>query len=204
MKNKRIRIVMIIILTLTVIRIVTLQNSYAFYESKNEIEIIDTKVGKMSPKELDKDYDVNVVLYEQGEDNKEYYRVVKNVPVLGYVINKEKSNCDNGKYTINNDGSVKIELVSEEVKKIVCKIYYEKVEGSDIKVYALEEDANGTIEYGNKKYKIVNKIPDSNSYTYIESECEQGSKINYQDNQFIINTNKEDICRSYFDKKNIW
>ena len=214
-KEKVIIISLIVIVMITIISKV-IKNSYAYYGTNEELEILRATIGDFTSSEktpmLDKGYDVNIIFYMQEQSNDYQYRVVQNIPVVGYKVNEKKSNCkpddvNYSDYEITSDGILTLKVKENTPKQIVCRIYYIKDGNSDIVTYALVEDENGTMKDpngGEKKYKVVNSIPDTN-YQYVKSSCSNQDVqtdviYNESNKDFEIKTTGPNICYAYFDK----
>ena len=212
-KKKVIIISLIVIVMITVISKV-IKNTYAYYGNNNELPLINTTIGNFAVEELSKEklkYDIDIVLYMEDAETKYRYHIVQNTPVMGYEVNKEKSECNPkdasySNYTIKDDGTIVINVSEKIPNKIVCKIYYDKKKNADIITYALVEDAKGYKEYNGKKYIVVNSIPSEEEYTYDTSICLDDNVITsviYDSNtkSFNYTTNGMNTCYAYFNKK---
>ena len=212
-KEKVIIISLIVIVMITVISKV-IKNSYAYYGNSNELEIMKATIGDFAVEELSQEklkYDIDLVLYMEDAETKYRYHIVQNTPVMGYEVNKEKSECNPkdasySNYTIKDDGTIVINVSEEIPNKIVCKIYYDKIKSADIITYALVEDEKGYKEYNGKKYIVVNSIPSEEEYTYDTSRCLDNNittSVIYDTNtkSFNYTTDGMNTCYAYFNKK---
>ena len=216
-KDKQLKIIAIVFLTAIIGRIVslTLKESYAYYGNSNELKIMEATIGDFSKVEetemLKGNYDISVILYMKEQDYNNIYRIVQNIPIVGYKVNEKKSNCtpssatyDTNNYKINDKGEITLKVKENNPNKVVCQIYYVKDGNSDIVTYALVEDEKGTMTYNSKKYKVVNSIPES-GYIYKESRCANENiqtQVIYDEElkEFKFKTNGANVCYAYFDK----
>ena len=219
LKNKKIIITSLISVIIVFILLITLKDSYAYYGTSNELEIMKATIGnfagdgeKVEEGSIEKSTDVNVIFYAQTPNSKNKYVETKEIPVTNYVINEEASNCypkDNiegttyDNYTINSEGLIDIEVKENKPNQIVCRIYYdyENKNKLDVIVYAYLQDEKGTKKYNNNNYKIINTIPDN--VTFIEFNCnnkEIDTTIAYAENTLDIKSSGPNICQAYFRK----
>ena len=207
-------IILSLLLFLSLIRLV-LKDTHAFYNSQSDsIPIFKAKIGDFtgegeSVKEgpIDKNTDVNIIFYMQMPDNPNKYKESKYVPASGYKVNEKDSNCypTSGEITYSNykileDGTVHLEYKETKPTQVVCRIYYDKDELSDVIIYAYLEDANGDKKYNNKTYKLVNQV--ESNYTLVAKECKNNKATFSYDNTtgFKILTDGPDTCYAYFRK----
>ncbi len=192
----------------------TLKNSYAYYGTSNELEIMKTTIGnfagdgeivKNGP--IEKSTDVNVIFYAQTPTTKNRYKETKIIPVTNYQINEELSNCyvsdGTSKYTIDEDGTIDIDITESKPNQIVCRMYYDYVNENnlDVIVYAYMQDINGTKSYNNNKYKLVNNIPDNSTLDgFTCNNKSVSTNITYVDNNIVIDSSGPNICQVYFRK----
>ena len=212
--NKTI-LVIVCILGIACLMKMLFKDSYAYYGNSNELKIMEATIGDFSKVEetemLKGNYDISVILYMKEQDYNNIYRIVQNIPIVGYKVNEKKSNCtpssatyDTNDYKINDKGEITLRVKENNPNKVVCQIYYVKDGNSDIVTYALVEDEKGTMTYNSKKYKVVNSIPES-GYIYKESRCTNENiqtQVIYDENlkEFNFKTNGANVCYAYFDK----
>ena len=212
--NKTI-LVIVCILGIACLMKMLFKDSYAYYGNSNELKIMEATIGDFSKVEetemLKGNYDISVILYMKEQDYNNIYRIVQNIPIVGYKVNEKKSNCtpssatyDTNDYKINDKGEITLRVKENNPNKVVCQIYYVKDGNSDIVTYALVEDGKGTMTYNSKKYKVVNSIPES-GYIYKESRCTNETvetQVIYDENlkEFKFKTNGANVCYAYFDK----
>ena len=212
--NEKIVIISLIVIVMITVISKVIKNTYAYYGNSNELEIMKATIGDFAVEELPKEklkYDIDLVLYMEDAETKYRYHIVQNIPVMGYEVNKEKSECNPkdasySNYTIKSDGTIVINVSENIPNKIVCKIYYDKKKNADIITYALVEDEKGYKEYNGKKYRILNSIPSEEEYTYDTSICLDDNvttKVIYDTNtkSFNYTTNGMNTCYAYFNKK---
>ncbi len=200
--------------------LLVIKDTHAYYNYEMEpVPIFTSKVGnfagegesvKTGPLK-DKNTDVNIIFYTQMPDDAKKYMVSKYLPVNGYKVNEEASNCYPAtggdalynSYTIDEEGNLVINYTESKPNQVVCRIYYNRDKLSDVIIYAYVEDANGEREYNEKKYKLVNTI--DSTYTKMSSyECKSKiSKTTFTydaTNGFTITSSGPDTCYAYFNK----
>ncbi len=221
LKNVRYKkeIIAIIVILFLIIAVVTIKNTYAFYNYETApVPIFTSKVGNFASEgesvktgPIEGDTDVNIIFYMQMPDNPDKYKESKYVPASGYKVNDKVSNCYPDKnagdpvynsYTIKEDGTVSIEYKEMKPLQVTCRIYYDKDMLSDVIIYAYLKDVNGDRNYKNDKYKLINKV--ESNYSMIDYECKNGSKtidnkLTYDANGFRIETDKPVTCYAYFE-----
>ena len=191
-----------------------IKSTYAYYGDTNELKIMSATVGDFAIEELSQEklkYDIDIVLYMEDAEIKTRYHIVQNTPVMGYEVNKEKSECNPkdanySNYSIKSDGTIVINVSENVPNKIVCKMYYDKIKSADIIIYALVEDEKGYKEYNGKKYIVVNSIPSEDKYEYNTSKCLNSNVTtnviyNQETKSFNYTTNGMNTCYAYFNKK---
>ena len=221
LKNKKVIVVSstLLIMTIIVLLTITIKDSYAYYGTSNELEIMKATIGNfagdgelVNDGPIEKSTDVNVIFYAQTPNSKNKYVETKEIPITNYVINEEVSNCypkDNiegteyNSYTINSEGLIDIEVKENKPNQIVCRIYYdyENKNNLDVIVYAYLQDEKGTKKYNNNNYKIINTIPDN--VTFIGFTCNNKdikTNITYEENILDIKSSGPNICQAYFRK----
>lgn len=177
--------------------IVGIQVSHAFYNVSDAISILTNKVGDFDLG----DGDINVMIYRENDDGK-FVRSYS-VPAIGYKYNSTLTTCtipcdtnasSNCHYSFNNST---IELNSKE--KVTCKFYFEKEASSDVNVYVLREDVNGTHTYNSKNYSIVNGVP-AYGYEYTNYTCDSAATLTYnaETKKFNVETTGKNTCYAYF------
>lgn len=175
-----------------------IQVGYAFYNKSDAISILSNKVGDFDIG----DGDINALIYKENDDGK----FVRNhsIPAAGYKYDANLTTCtipcdtntsSSCHYSYNQ--TTGIELVSKE--KVTCKFYFKKVADSDITVYILKEDANGTHAYNSKKYTIMDGVP-AFGYTYSSYKCDNAATLTYnsETKKFKIETSGKNTCYAYF------
>ena len=220
-KNSKVKneIIAITVIVFLITVVATLRGTHAYYNSQTDpIPIFNTKVGdftgegesvKSGP--IDKNTDVNIIFYMQMPDKPNKYKESKYVPASGYKVNEKASNCypatggdatylDNKYYTIKEDGTVHIEYTESKPTQVVCRIYYDRNELSDVIIYVYLEDSSGNKKYNNKTYKLVNQV--ESNYTLVAQECKNKKATFTYDSTtgFKILTSGPDTCYAYFRK----
>ena len=215
----RILLGIFILIIITLISIV-IKDTHAFYNYEMApVPIFTSKVGNFAGEGesvktgplTDKNTDVNIIFYTQMPDNKDKYMVNKYLPVTGYEVNSDKSNCypaEGGdvlynSYTIDGEGNLVISYTESKPTQVVCRIYYDRDKLSDVIIYAYVEDENGDRKYNDKTYKLVNTL--DSSYTQMSSyECKsKTSKTTFTydtTDGFTITSTGPDTCYAYFNK----
>ncbi len=196
-------------------------DTHAFYNYESGwTPIFTSKVGnfagegesvKQGPL-TDKNTDVNIIFYTQMPDNANKYMISKYLPVTGYKVNNEKSNCypakgteatykDNIYYTIQSDGTVYVEYSETKPTQVVCRLYYDRDKLSDVIIYAYIEDSTGDRKYEDKTYKLNNQVP--SGYNMTSYKCNSktaNTSFNYDSNGFTVTSSGPDTCYAYFSK----
>ena len=198
---------------------VAINKTHAFYNYEMEpVPIFTSKVGNFAGEGetvkdgplSNKSTDVNVIWYTQMPDNPKKYKENKEVPVTGFNLNQDISNCypkDNEEgttynpdYTISEDGTVDITVSETKPNQIVCRLYYDRDKISDVIVYAYIQDTSGDREYEGNKYKMSSTIPTGKEY--LGSKCSNekvATNIGYNDTDgFTIDTDGPNTCYAYF------
>ncbi len=220
-KEHKSLIIIALVIIIQVIWLISSHNSYAYYSSNNEIPILSTKIGnfaKSSGEGLPSKVagaDLNVQIYLQDRTDSKKYNLSTNIPVYGYHLNEEMSNCTPSKeeltysnYSLEN-GIIKFTVQDEGgklgPKQVVCHIYYDKDFNTDITVYVLVEDEEfGVEEYKDKHYRFVNSSADLSSYSYLEAKCSSNDGITitgYENGKFSFKAGKPNTCYAYFVKE---
>ena len=204
----------IIIFILLAIIVIAIKGTHAFYNNSATIPFINATVGNFLNKtegNIDKPSDINVLIYMQTQDDENHYLLLDSMPlpIYGYKLNKEKSNCIPNKdiatysdYSINNDGTINLTTTMDKPYQLVCRIYYDKTIDSDLVIYALVEDSEyGTELYNDKRYRFTANIPDNSDYTYNNIKCLNEVNVIYNDETGLnFTANEPNVCYAYFDK----
>ncbi len=221
LENKKIFIlitILSIVVFITLYKLV-MKETHAYYNYEMEpVPIFTGKVGNFagegeSVKDgplSNKSTDVNVIWYTQMPDNPKKYKENKEVPVTGFNLNQDISNCypkDNEEgttynpdYTISEDGTIDVTVSETKPNQIVCRLYYDRDKISDVIVYAYIQDASGDREYEGNKYKMSSTIPTGKTYVgYKCSNASVATNIGYTDTDgFTIDTDGPNTCYAYF------
>ncbi len=222
-RNIMLILILILIVSFTIWGIA---GTHAFYEKNYEILILSGKIGNFASKTSGEgipegraisDLVVQIYLQDQSDDKK--YNLVTHMPVFGYELDEELSNCNPDKNTLNyTDYSLKDGKITFSVqdtngtngpKQVICHIYYKRSSNANITVYALLEDNEyGIHEHDGKMYRFVESNSNlsaliSSNYTYNSATCvNPGTNITgYTDNKFIFTTDNPNTCYVYFNKK---
>ncbi len=196
----------------------TILDTHAYYNYEMvPVPIFTSKVGNFagegeSVKDgplTDKETDVNIIFYTQMPDNAKKYMISKYLPVTGYKVNEDVSNCypaagseaTYNSYTITSDGYVSIEYEETKPTQVVCRIYYDRDKLSDVIIYAYIEDSTGDRKYEDKTYKLNNSVP--NGYSMTTYECKSktaNTSFTYDSSCFTVTSAGPDTCYAYFSK----
>lgn len=193
-KNKEFRkkyIVIGLVLILNVL-LINIFFTFAYYEKKDAIPILQATVGDF---ELNKsDYSLLVYIEDATATGigSGTYHLTYAIPSYGYTYSG---------YSCKNNSTLLYDEVTKETtvtitQKESCSIYFNLSNTLDLSIKVMvEEKANSN------KYKISNTIPD-NDYTYTRYECMNGGSIDYDaaSKKFTMNTNKKEYCFAYFNK----
>ena len=200
-------------------------HAYYNYES-GWIPIFTGKVGnfagsgesvKQGP--VNEESDVNVIFYTQVSSDTKKYKERKFMPIGGYVLNSEASNCYPAKgnevtydgdsyYKVNEDGSISIKYTETKPTQVTCRLYYDidtsnnnNIDG-DISVYAFIKDTNGLKEYNGGKYKFTSIVDKTWNLDGHECDFENNiTKFDYtSDVGFSISSVGPNVCFAYFSK----
>ena len=209
-----------IIVFITIFKVI-IKETHAYYNyDSGWVPIFTGKVGNFSGKgdssPLNRNTDINVMYYVQDITNPKQYTIMIGPPIeySDYALDGEKSNCipketTGAKYPVhtidNATGEVKISITQSSAHQVVCRIYYSYKNGlkDGIILFALQEDNNGNVIHGDKKYKVVTDIPTS-GYNYQNYECTNKdvvTEVSYDvTNGFKYKTTKPNVCYAYFNK----
>lgn len=204
MNNLRNRKIFIISCFTILLLILSVTFANAYYNSGSEIGILASLVGDFDTG----DGDVNMMFYKQSGND--YVRTFA-VPAMGYTFDDTKTRCtlecSNSDPTAScyysyNSNNKSFTLNSED--KVTCKFYFNETYSSDINIYVLKEDDDGTYEYNLKKYSLAENIP---AYGFVYTNhyaCDNNSTLTYDSNtkSFMVETTQKDNCYVYFDKDN--
>ena len=151
--------------------------------------------------------DINLYFMVYNNRTKDY-ELKSNLPDGIYTFDTEKSYCKNGA-AISYDGS---NVVVEAQRKESCYAYFNPTqetmgnvpENADILINMYKESIYGTIEKTTngttKKYERVKVIPGGNyEYNSDISACENGSSLEYENGEIIVDAGAKDVCDVYFD-----
>ncbi len=221
-KEHKSLLVIALLILVEIIWLISSADSYAFYGTTDELEILRATIGNFAKKSEDlptnaKEADLNIQLYLQDQADSEKYNLVNNMPTYGYHLNEEMSNCTPSqgelKYTNYSitDGKIKFTVQDENgskgPKQIVCHIYYDKDFHSDITIYVLVEDEEyGIKEFNNKHYRFLGSVDDittaTSGYTYNSAECsnKEAQIKGFSNGKFNFQSNKPTVCYAYFNK----
>lgn len=204
-----------IVLLVTIILILGIKSTYAYYHKTDSFGILSGLVGNFN----NIDGDINVIIYK--ENNNGEYSMIYNIPELGYIFDDSKTTCtipcsNTGNpdadqntschYTYNSSETSHekaFSLTSNE--KVSCSFYFNKETEEDIKVYIMKQDEEGTNSYTGKdsitrKYNIVEEVP-AYGYKYSEYQC-TNDIVNFEYNaelrKFNVATRFKNVCYAYF------
>ena len=217
-----VKVIYLIICFIVIVLFICLRNTHAFYNYESAwTPIFNSRVGNFTGKGdtyplTNKNTDINLLYMVQDITNPRNYSVMEGTPALvsGFKLNSDKSNCipANATYTMNGDkvfsvdsnGLVKVTVKQSKPNQVVCRIYYdyEQLDGKDIIVFALKEDALGMVIYEGKHYTMSEEVPTS-GFTYKSSSCKNTNittNLKYENNKFTFETKGPNICYAYFNK----
>ena len=210
-KGNKIFLFIILILGIWCLVKVVFKDSYAYYGGSNEIPIINATIGHFADGQLPEEVtnaDFNIQFYIQNQSDDKKYNLVNKVPIYGFILNQEKSNCipknsnyidyklENNKLTIN--------IKETSARQVICRLYYDTNPDANGTVYALIQDSKyGTIEYKDELYRFTNVVT-SNTYKMVGYECTNlnaNTTLTYANNKLKVITDKPNICYAYFKVK---
>jgi hypothetical protein len=176
--------------------------TYAYYHVEDDISILSNLVGDFDLG----DGDVNVMIYKQNNVGK--YVKTPVVPAIGYAFDDTKTTCtiectnttESNCYYVYSEANHTINLNSNQ--KVTCKFYFNKESSSDINIYIMKEDTNGTHTYSNRHYTNVNNVP-AYGYVYSTIVCDnptQSATYNSNTKTFNIQTATKNDCYAYFNE----
>lgn len=159
--------------------------TYAYYDSKSAFSFLGTSIGDFDVG----DGDINLKLYM--EDDEGEYNLASSIPLIGYVLNTEKTKCPADYQIINNE----ITITTNEI--VTCKFYFSKQIDADIEINIMLENDDGNYE--------VSEIIPAYGYSYKEYSCNNESiitNINYslELRTFSFATTGKNVCNAYFNK----
>ena len=186
--------------------ILGIQSTYAYYTDNDSIHILAAAVGDFDTG----DGDINIMIYKQSENNSKLYSRTYSVPAFGYEFKDELTKCTipckegdgTCHYSYDKDSRT-FSLTSKE--KVTCKFYFDQTEPSDVNVYIMLEDINGSHYYDGNRYSLVNMIPPV-GYTYEKFTCDnEGDELTYNSDthKFTLSTNSKNKCYAYFKKSDV-
>lgn len=185
--------------------------AYAYYHESITSGILANKVGDFDTG----DGDINMLIYKENDEGK--FTRVYAIPDAFYTFNDELTSC-----TIPcNDGQGNCEYTYDSVnrnisltsnQKLSCKFYFEKEASSDINIYVLVEDENGS--YSNtytesdasgvstitKNYSLFDNVP-AYGYEYTGNyKCDSSANVTYnsETKKFSVATATKNTCYVYF------
>lgn len=167
----------------------------AYYNSKTDFSFLGTTIGDFDIG----DGDINLVLYKESDDGK--YNLTKSIPLIGYYLNNDKTDCSNKNTVISYENATN-EVNIETDSQTTCRIYFDQLGESDVRAYMLVETTNGEYSYNGKTYNLSNKVPDV-GYEYLTYACqnpEAVTEIDYdgQTRTFTYKSTDRNICYIYF------
>jgi len=184
LNSKRIVLTTILFL-LIVLSTWGIKATYAYYDSKSAFSFLGTTIGDFDLG----DGDINLMLYIEDDDGE--YNLAKSIPLIGYILNNEKTNCP-VEYILNNN-----QITISTSEKVTCKFYYDKSVEADIKVNIMLEQDDGS-------YALSELIP-AYGYSYNSYSCSNNNIITNlkyisETRNFSFNTTGKNICYAYFNK----
>lgn len=195
---------------ITLILITGIQSAYAYYYKDSEsLPIFSNLIGDFDSG----NGDINIIIYkETGVKNSEFVKTYS-IPAVGYSLNLDKSTCKGSSgqdikcikdspnsecnYTYDENNK-EINLTSNQ--KVTCRFYFNKDYENDIELYVMMQDANGTHEHAEKKYRNVDDIP-AYGFTYSDYSCQNGStvEIDSDTGKIKVLATQRDVCYAYYD-----
>ena len=177
-----------------------IKSAYAYYSDSASLSILANLIGDFE----NGNSNVNMVFYK--ENSQGVYVRTYAIPTYGYSFNEGSTQCtipcdsdSSSECYYSYDETNKVMSMTSE-QKVTCKFYFDLENESDIQVYMLKEDENGTYEYNSKYYTLVEDVP-AYGYKYVHSYCENGSSITYNSTKktFSVQATQKEICYGYFD-----
>ena len=171
--------------------------AYAYYTMTTPMSIIASSVGDFDTG----DGDINVMVYKKNQNND--YVTTYGVPASGYQLTNVScditctTNSSDNCYYVYSDVTDTISVTSN--KKVTCKFYFDPLGASDVNVYIMKEDSQGSHTYNSKKYTMVNVIP-AYGYEYSSGTCDDGVSPTYDSSirQFNVSLSEKTNCYAYF------
>lgn len=184
LNSKRIVLSSILFLLL-ILSVWGIKATYAYYDSKSVFSFLGTSIGDFDVG----DGDINLKLYMEGDNGE--YNLASSIPLIGYILNNEKTKCP-AEYTIKNN---EIMITTNEI--VTCKFYFDQIADADIKVNIMLENDDGS-------YTVSEIIP-AYGYSYKEYSCDNTNiitNINYnsESRTFSFVTTGKNVCNAYFNK----
>ena len=196
---------------LVIALICCIKNTYAYYHTETDkpLTIVQNQIGDFGLNEAD----INMVIYK--ELNSGVFTQTYSVPSIGYKFDNTKTKCTNPDdhstvaCTYNGTGNCNYTYAESSRtftltsnQRVTCRFYFTQTEASDINIYTMIEDQDGTETYSGKKYSLVNEIP-AYGYKYLESKCTNPTEsVNYNPEirKFTVSTKTKNDCKAYFIK----
>ena len=187
--------------------------AYAYYYDSSSLTILSNLIGDFDTG----DADINLMIYKETAKDSNLFTRSYGIPAVGYKLNDSLTTCTkpcddnlnkNCPVTCNdsistcyytyNDSDKSIALTSSH--KVTCKYYFEQEATSDINVYVMKEDVNGTHEFNDKYYSLSESIP-AYGFKYNTYTCENAATVSYDSElkKFNVSTQTKNTCYAYFD-----
>ena len=209
----------LVLFVMTFILIGGIQSTYAcYYKNSDSLPILSALIGDFDSSDSDNG-DVNIIIYKETDVNSKDFVKTFAIPTIGYSISNEKPSCkgpsgeiecvkaenetvgatsqETCNYYYKEDTQ---EIILNSKQKVTCKFNFNKNYKSDVDLYVMMQDANGTHEHGDKKYRIIDNIP-AFGFNYSGYSCQNGSTVEIDNSTGNIKvlSNERDVCYAYYD-----
>ena len=130
-------------------------------------------------------YSDNVLINYYLEKSDGTYESVSSIPSLGYIYNKDKSNCQNGSTIKVENNVVYVSASTNDV----CNVYFDLAD-ADIKVLVYVMDRT------TQKYEL-SSVP-TVGYDLYNAGCTGGASIEYKNGSLTVTSDGPTVCTVYF------
>jgi len=173
--------------------------SYAYYRDSSSIRILSNLVGDFDWGEGD----INIMIYKENDEEK--FEKIYAVPAIGYKFNDTLTTCtipcdtDSSSACYYQYDSVAQAFSLSSDQRVTCKFYFEQEAKSDINVYIMKEDVNGSFTYDSKNYALVESVP-AYGYEYNNAVCDNGAIASFDSStkKFSVSSTSKTTCFAYF------
>jgi len=191
-KNRKKYLTMTGILIFFNVLLINTYFSYGYYYINDSLSLLKAKVGNMY-----NSFDYVLLVYKEdvktSGNGSGKYLITESIPTFGY--NYSGYRCQNGSILIFDEETKKASVTP--IKKEVCSIYFDAIDGMDIAVKVMLED-----DVGSSKYISSSSIP-SYGYKFSYYKCKNNSSIDYNSEKHTIkiSANSKEECNIYFTKE---